>query len=172
MSMGLGQLQIKKVHAIIRENFRLAILGGVAAALAAMFVALRYSLAPYLLADHPDDGAVAAIRRSVMMMNGWTWELCKLELSFLGWMALEFLLEMGTMLVLFWVSGGLTHLLLGNVQLMYVQITAMASSLSFVLLSNLARLPVLLWLLPYRGVSRAGFYENRLKAQMEQAPEL
>ena len=150
----------------------LAFLGGMAAALAAMFVALRYSLAPYLLADHPDDGASAAIRRSVMLTNGWLWELCKLELSFLGWMVLEALLEVGVMLVLFWVSGGLAHLLLGNVQLMYVQITAMISSLSFVLLSNLARLPLLVWLNPYRGVSRAGFYETRLQAQMEQAPEL
>jgi len=150
----------------------LAGLGAVAAALAAMFVTLRYSLAPYLLADHPDDGASAAIRRSVMLMNGWTWELCKLELSFLGWMVLEALLEVGVMLVLFWVSGGLAHLLLGNVQLMYVQITAMVNSLSYALLSILVRLPLLMWLYPYRGVSRAGFYENRLKVQMEEAPEL
>ena len=76
------------------------------------------------------------------------------------------------MLVLFWSGGGLPHLLLGNVQLIYVQLTAMISSVAFVLLSSLVRLPLLIWLLPYRGVSRAGFYENRLKAQMEQAPEL
>lgn len=150
----------------------LAGLGVVAAVLATMFVTLRYSLAPYLLADHPDDGAAAAVRRSAMLMNGWNWELCKLELSFLGWMVLEFLLEVGAMLILFWVGGGLPHLLLGNAQLMYVQIIAMVNSLMFVLLSNLARLPLQLWLLPYRGVSRAGFYEARLKAQMEQAPEL
>jgi len=150
----------------------LAGLGAVAAALATMFVALRYSLAPYLLADHPDDGASAAVRRSVMLMNGWGWELCKLELSFLGWMVLEFLLEVGVMLVLFWVSGGLPHLFIGNAQLLQVQLIAMLNSLSYALLSILVRLPLLMWLYPYRGVSRAGFYENRLKAQMEQAPEL
>ena len=54
---------------------------------------LRYSLAPYLLADHPDDGASAAVRRSTELMRGWTWELFKLEFSFLGWMAVNFVLS-------------------------------------------------------------------------------
>ena len=46
-------------------------------------VTLRYSMAPYLLADRPDDGASLAIRRSVAMMHRRTWELFKLQLSFL-----------------------------------------------------------------------------------------
>ena len=32
-------------------------------------------MAPYLLADYPDDGAGAAVRRSVEMMRGRKWEL-------------------------------------------------------------------------------------------------
>lgn len=42
------------------------------------WVSLRYALAYYLLADHPDHGAFAAVRRSVELTRGWKWEMFKL----------------------------------------------------------------------------------------------
>ena len=62
---------------------------------AAVFaIMLRYAMAPYLLADYPDDGAGAAVRRSVEMMRGRKWELFKLYVSFLGWELLGVLLTL------------------------------------------------------------------------------
>jgi hypothetical protein len=40
------------------------------------------------------------------------------------------------------------------------------------LLSMLLSLPVTLWLEPYREVSRAAFYDARMQAQRESAPNL
>ena len=49
-----------------------------------LWVSYRYAMAPYLLIDHPEQGASAAVRESVAMMQGWKWEFCKLDLSFLA----------------------------------------------------------------------------------------
>lgn len=62
---------------------QLLVMAGIYAAVFAIM--LRYAMAPYLLADYPDDGAGAAVRRSVEMMRGRKWELFKLYVSFLGW---------------------------------------------------------------------------------------
>ena len=56
-----------------------------------------YRLAPYVMADEPDTGVGAAIRRSVQVMNGRRMELFSLEFSFFGW---RLLLQMGQMLLL------------------------------------------------------------------------
>ena len=52
--------------------------------LGSLWIGYRYAMAPYLLIDHPEQGAGAAVRESVAMMKGWKWEFCKLDLSFLG----------------------------------------------------------------------------------------
>ena len=56
-----------------------------------------YRLAPYVMADAPDTGVGAAIRRSVQVMNGRRMELFSLEFSFFGW---RLLLQMGQMILL------------------------------------------------------------------------
>lgn len=56
-----------------------------------------YRLAPYVMADAPDTGVGAAIRRSVQVMNGRRMELFSLEFSFFGW---RLLLQMGQMMLL------------------------------------------------------------------------
>lgn len=69
------------------------------------WVSLRYALAYYLLADHPDYGAFAAVRRSVELTRGWKWEMFKLAFSFIGWELLDLLLySLALLLVL--VQGG------------------------------------------------------------------
>ena len=55
------------------------------------WVVLRYSLTYFFLLDEPQGGAREAVRNSVTYMNGWKWELFKLELSFLGWQLLSIL---------------------------------------------------------------------------------
>ena len=49
-----------------------------------------YFLVPFIVAENPDIRPNEAITLSRRMMNGHKWECCKLELSFLGWMALGF----------------------------------------------------------------------------------
>lgn len=161
---------------------------------------LRYSLSSYLLADRPDDGAGAAVRRSAELMRGWTWELFKLEISFFGWVILSVLISGLVLVFSLWHSGffqtltavGLEHLLdltagyslwLSGLPLdllslsaeqisLFSQYAAVSDSLVTMLLTDLLCLPVLLWLIPYRSVTRAGFYEARLHLQKENIPPM
>jgi len=49
----------------------------------------RYSMAIYLLCDHPEMSPLACIRESKRLMSGHKAELFVLDLSFLGWALLE-----------------------------------------------------------------------------------
>lgn len=66
--------------------------------LGSLWIGYRYAMAPYLLIDHPEQGAGAAVRESVAMMQGWKWEFCKLDLSFLGWHLVNALLSLAVTL--------------------------------------------------------------------------
>ena len=176
----------------------LTLLGVAIVYMAVWAIALRYSMAPYLLADRPDDGAAAAVRRSVSLMRGWKWELFKLEFSFLGWIFVSFLLSVLALLFclwqggffqalngipllelpdvasgyLLWQSGAPLELVGGSTE--YVQLYSLfysiSNSLGASLLAELVTVPVALWLLPYRLTARAGFYCHRLRLQQEIAP--
>ncbi len=50
--------------------------------------AYRYSMAYYILLDHPEYGVMDCLRESKRITQGRKWELFKLDLSFLGWMLL------------------------------------------------------------------------------------
>jgi hypothetical protein len=137
---------------------------------ACWLVTLRYALAPYLLADHPDDGAGAAVRRSEELMRGWKWELFKLEFSFLGWYILSALLSGVVSAVFLQQSGFFTQLFLtGSLD---SQLLSQADQFWPALLSTLAALPIELWVKPYRAVSLTGFYDARLRLQQQSAPPL
>ena len=65
-------------------------LAAVVAAVVLMFVLMiramyRYRLSSYVLADAPETGINAAIRRSKEIMKGRKMELFSLEVSFVGW---------------------------------------------------------------------------------------
>ena len=68
-------------------------------ALALLFIvpgvifAYRYRQAMYLLIDHPDRSPIACLRASGALMKGHKWELFVLDLSFLGWILLQWLLS-------------------------------------------------------------------------------
>ena len=158
---------------------------------------LRYSLSPYLLADHPDDGAGMAVRRSIELMKGWKWQLFRLEFSFFGWLLLTLLLSTAAFVLALW-QGGVFHAL-GTFPLhqlpdlvagysiwsnsmgmdlmhftakeieLYTMYAAISSSAWTTLLSDAITLPLLVWLTPYRSVARAGFYDARLRLQQQEA---
>ena len=163
-------------------------------------ITYRYSLAPYLLADRPDDGSGPAIRRSVELMRGWKFELFKLEFSFLGWYVLQYLLSGLALLALLWhggfltliadlspadlsalVSGYISHSqgvavntldLLPHLADALILFTDTLGSTAASLVTQLVTLPVLVYLTPYLSVARAEFYNARLLLQQETAPEL
>lgn len=132
-----------------------------------IFLELRYALAPYLLADHPDDGPTVPILRSVSLMRGWKWELFKLEFSFIGWEAVNFVLSKGVILFFLYRTGMLTQEIFLNDEL-FVQALNVVYSAPAVILSTLVTVPVSLWLIPYRETARAGFYDARLLAAADQ----
>ena len=55
--------------------------------------AYRYRQAMYLLIDHPDRSPIECLRASGTLMKGHKWELFVLDLSFLGWLLLQWLLS-------------------------------------------------------------------------------
>lgn len=140
---------------------------------ATFVIMLRYAMAPYLLADFPDDGAGAAVRRSVEMMWGRKWELFKLQFSFFGWYLLDIVLS-GSVLVFFLVrSGVLNAPITSDSILTYQSVISSAPAFFF---SNLISLPLVLWLTPYTSVTQAGFYDTICRtgrvSQSEQMPPL
>lgn len=145
-----------------------------AALLAILIVfSLRYALAPYLLADRPDDGPTAPILRSAALMRGWKWDLFKLEFSFIGWEAVNFVLSAGVILF-FLHQAGLLTIDAFMADAWRDQALSVIYSTPVVILSTLVTVPVSLWLLPYRQTARAGFYDARLLAASheEQRPEM
>lgn len=173
----------------------------VAGMYAAMWaIMLRYALAPYLLADSPEAGAAAAVRRSAELMRGWKWELFKLEFSFVGWSLLSLLLSVLAAVAVLWQAGFFQALsafpvselpdLIANFAVWQTGVSAdllelpqaqielftLYSSVSggmwAALLTDLVTLPVFLWVTPYRAVSQAGFYDARINLQRASAPPL
>ena len=123
------------------------------------FIRLRYALTPYLLMDRPEQGAAAAVRESVGLMRGWKMELFKLDLSFLGWYVLEWGLSILAQIIF------LVPTLIGILQsgaTPETLLTLAAGTTAGSLVGLLLCLPVELWLLPYTGLARAGFYDARI----------
>jgi uncharacterized membrane protein len=160
------------VAVLLLESSSALIILSLAVGVAAWVILLSFALSPYLLADHPEDGADAAIRRSRELMQGWKWELFKLELSFLGWNILQSALPLLVTLPFLWHSGFFDLMITASSQSLYEQYTAITGQFLPAVLSALVSLPLSLWLTPYQSVSRAEFYEARLQAQQAGAAPL
>lgn len=92
------------------------------AAMAVMFVLMiramySYRLATYIMADVPEKGINASIRRSKEVMKGRRMELFGLEFSFLGW---RLLLSMGQSMLL-GLFGGVLGMTLGMFASLFLQ---------------------------------------------------
>lgn len=130
-------------------------------------IRLRYALAPYLLMDHADRwNASDAVTESVRMMRGWKMELFKLDLSFLGWYLLEWALTAVVQGI--FLLPTLVGILQGVGDLNSI-LTLSAGTAVGSVVSTLVCAPVELWLLPYTGLARAGFYDAR-KSLLPPAP--
>lgn len=57
-----------------------------------IIMSYRYRQAMYLLIDHPDRSPIECLRASGQLMRGHKMELFALDLSFLGWLLLQWLL--------------------------------------------------------------------------------
>lgn len=80
------------------KGFVLALLTGLYIALwSLLFIipgiiaALRYSMAPFILAENPEMTPSEAIQASSDLMQGYKWDLFCLDLSFIGWALLNVL---------------------------------------------------------------------------------
>ena len=168
VSMGLS---FPVVALLMRAEYAGAVTGFLLywAALVVVLIVLelRYALAPYLLADRPDDGPTAPILRSAALMRGWKWELFKLEFSFIGWEILNFIFSAAVVLFFLSQAGLLASPNLADPNQLFQwtqECAAIAYSTPVVILSTLVTVPVSLWLIPYRATARAGFYDARMLA--------
>lgn len=129
----------------------LAIVVWLAAAVWLVSVVLRYSMANYILLDERVD-SLEAISRSKAMMRGRKWHLFVLELSFIGWALLAGLIGS--------IAGGIATLVVGLFSAdPYAILSGMSGGAIVVtVVTELAMLPLLLWLQPYMVGSFAKFY--------------
>ena len=126
----------------------LALVAGVIA------ISLRYSMANYILLDERVD-ALEAISRSKAMMRGRKWHLFVLELSFIGWYLLVYLIVVVVVWIGMTVLGGIWFSGLG----MAIPTGAFAGMIVVVLAAFLCAVPLLIWLQPYFTGAHAKFYD-------------
>ena len=117
-------------------------------------ISLRYSMANYILLDERVD-ALEAISRSKAMMRGRKWHLFVLELSFIGWYLLVYLIVVVVVWIGMTVLGGIWFSGLG----MAIPTGAFAGMIVVVLAAFLCVVPLLIWLQPYFTGAHAKFYD-------------
>ena len=120
----------------------------------------RYALVGFLLADHPNYTALDVIRESKMRMSGRCIQYFVLQLSFIGWYLVNFVLatialsiSTAVLMSTFILSGAFYLSAWG------MALSAASSSSLYLILSTVFTLPLSLWLEPYIAVTNAGFYE-------------
>ena len=129
--------------------------------LGTLFISYRYILAPFLLMDRPGAGPFAAVRESVALMRGWKWQFFKLDLSFLIWHFLNWILSWGVILIVDF-PAFLALIQMENLDPLTLALGLQLSGLA-TLLSTLIQVPISLWVTPYSTVSYAGFYQTRVQ---------
>ena len=127
----------------------------------ALWISYRYAMAPFLLMDRPEAGAIAPVRESVAMMQGWKWEYFKLDFSFFGWYLLNALLSLGVELA--FILPAVLELLQATEVDPALLINGLELPWTAALLSTLIQVPLSLWLDPYVAIAHAGFYQVRVQ---------
>lgn len=156
--MSLGALAATVVFALL---FGGSFLGGLlifaawmAVVAGAVAISLRYSMANYILLDEKVD-ALEAISRSKAMMRGRKWHLFVLELSFIGWYLVFFVIILAVVFIGVQIIGGM-WLSMGT---MAVPTGAILGMYGVVIVAFLLCVPLLIWLQPYVTGATAKFYD-------------
>ena len=123
---------------------------------------LRYSLARFVLYDQPQAGSMVAVHRSLELMSGRIWSMCKLYLSFWPWYLLQTVLSLAvlyftmapelTETVVHYAAGDLESLLIAVEHALYAAMGSPALTLCLI--------PLQLILQPYQTVALANFYRS------------
>ena len=127
-------------------------------------ILLRYSMARFALAENPDNGVSAAIRRSVQMMKGNKGKFFMLELSFIGWGLLCVLIVLAVMAVGVLITGvdwfvGMFTSVGSDPMAAYNLTVEMTGHLTiWTAIAEVVCLPLTLWLTAYQQTSYARFY--------------
>lgn len=128
-----------------------------AAIMLLVYVLIRYALSTLALADHPEEGAMAAVRRSRTLLRGRYMELFVLHLSFIGWYLLLFAIILAVALV--------------SVFVLRARYGMMGSYMVAMVVTYLAMIPFSCWLTPYISVTLAEYY-RALSPEAETLPQL
>lgn len=128
-------------------------------------IALRYAMANFALAENPDAGASAAIRRSVQIMRGNKGKLFVMQLSFIGWQLLLGLIAV-VVLVVGVVVGGTSwmfqELFTAGEDLtdMFTMLESLLGHMTlWSILAEIVCWPLSMWLTVYMQTSYAKFYD-------------
>lgn len=152
------------VDALPAVGWSLLVVLYIALIVALIAITLRYAMAPFALAEHPDDGAGEAIRRSVRMMRGYKRKLFVLQLSFIGWALLMALIVLAVMGVGVFVSGTawmIESLLLtgdGWMDIYTVVESVLEQILIWIVVAEVICLPLTMWFSVYMQTTMARFY--------------
>ncbi len=127
-------------------------------------VALRYSMAQFALAEYPEGGAKAAIRRSVQVMKKNKGKLFVLQLSFIGWGLLIGLIVMAVLALGVLISGvewfvGIITSVGSDPTAAYDLAMELGGHLAiWTIVAEVICLPLTLWLTAYQQTANARFY--------------
>lgn len=185
LMFGLGIVTVFVLLALEDAPALFAVWAAIMYLIALVFVVvieLRYSMAPFALIEAPEQGASAAVRRSVKIMRGNKRKLFVLELSFIGWELLIGLVSAAILVVGFfvsdtgWFAGAFTAALEDPEQMILV-FDALAGQMNlWVVLAEVLCIPLTLWVVSYRMVALARFYNfasgyDYCRANAEQAEQ-
>ena len=152
------------MEAVTAVGVILMVAAYIALIVAVFAITLRYAMAQFALVEHPDDGASAAIRRSVQIMKGNKGKYFVLMLSFIGWGLLIALISMLVMGVGVAVTGvdwfvGLFQSVSEDPMDVYaITMEAVGTMSLWVIIAEVICLPLTLWLTAYQQTTFARFY--------------
>lgn len=142
----------------------LAVVAYIGLMVAAVAIVLRYSMVSFALAENPDEGASAAIRRSVKIMKGNKGKLFVLELSFIGWILLSALIVLVVLGIGVLISGvdwfaSLFQSVGSDPLNAYTMTMELIGSMTlWTIIAEVVCLPLTLWLTAYQQTTFARFY--------------
>lgn len=144
--------------------------------LAIYLIGLRYELTNFLLTEFDQLSPAQAVRRSAELMEGQTWRLFRLKLSFIGW----HLAQMGVTLAISLAVAfaplkdylqSLEEMVDAWTMVMYAQrLQEVLNGGLVTLLTLVAALPIILYVAPYQRLAEAEFYTQLVRPEPEASP--